>query len=179
MDAAAEHAGDGPLLHQLREVSAVIALSDDDAGAGAPAARGLRARARTTCRCHRHLWTRAVLLLRRSPLSHSYLRAGGCVVVDGRHGLALERTSAGQARRLRLWPCRNLRCLAPGGGCTLSRVPLVCRRQAAQPRMVVELPLGLPPFRTSQTSRQMIAVHHLAPAKPRQHHQLATSSRET
>ena len=60
----------------------------------------------------------------------------------GRGGLALEWASAEQARRLWLWPCGNLRGLARGGGRALSGVPLVCRSEAAQPSMVVELPLG-------------------------------------
>jgi hypothetical protein len=76
-----------------------------------------------------------------SPLSHSCACVGGRMVVDGRGGLALEWAPAEQARWLRLSPSRNLRGLAPGGGRTLSRVPLVCWREATQPCLVVELHL--------------------------------------
>src|SRR5262245_17212413 len=101
---AVEHA----LLHQLREISTLAPLSDDDSRACPDIAGSLRGRARALVEFHRRVWPRAVLLLCRPYLSDPCPRRDlfGCRL--RRCGLAVGRVIRLETRRLRVEPTGDL-----------------------------------------------------------------------
>ena len=114
-------ARDLALVHQLREISALAALPDDDARAGPAAARGLRERARAARRLRSSTFGRVPFaLLHRAHLPDP--RAGGALS-PGRPAatsLAVRRVPAGEARRLRARPRRaSMRCGSRCWSCSI------------------------------------------------------------
>ena len=91
-------AGERAVVPQLREISALAALSDDDAGAGADAAGGLRKGARAGGGLDHDVRARAAVLLRRAPLPAARAGACLCLEADRRYHRADRRDA--QARRL-------------------------------------------------------------------------------
>src|SRR5215470_3629540 len=141
MGVAGERVGDSPLVHQLREVSAVVALSHDDARAGHAVAGRLRKRARARRGCHYDFRACAVLLLRGAYLSAPCARLAVCLADLRQCGVACWRSPASEARRLWPQPRRHLRDLVRDRAGALSVMPMVRSAQAAPPGLVVELSL--------------------------------------
>src|SRR5947209_410131 len=89
-----------------------------------------------------HVWTRAILLLRRAHFSDPRARGGTGVAGVGGRVVAVRACSNRQARELRLEPAGRIRRMAVAALGPLPALSLVRRAQAAPHRMVVELSLN-------------------------------------
>src|SRR4026209_2068952 len=130
MDDTGDMVFNHPIHPQLREISAIAPLSNDDARARADVARLLRARAGRFRPLPRHVRTSSVLLVCRPYLFDSWAR--------GRHRFHHDRHRYAHACD-RLKSSGRLCCLAPGTSPALSDLPLVRCAQGEWQGMVVEL----------------------------------------
>ena len=130
VDSPGDLAFDPAILSQLREISTLAALSDDDARARADAARFLRARAGRFRTLACHVRTSSVLLLCRPHLFDPWARR--------RHGLCHDRHPHEHACN-RPKSRGHLFRLAPGARPALSDLPLVRWAEGEREGTVVEL----------------------------------------
>ena len=121
----------GAFVFELHEISALVALPDDDAGAGAHLPFALRSRTGALVETHRRLRSGTAFLLfaaraadpwARDPAVVSALWPGGPNLARARRGRREFRFPGG----FRIWAARRLRSVGSRDSAALSALPLVC-----------------------------------------------------